>query len=201
MARCLILGMPNVGKTCFTLNFAEYLGLKKIKMTIKQPAGFMATQTYHLEQAREELISAEPNKTRSLHSINLNLPLKKGKGELTLLDSCGLADGIHPDKKIRRAMAQTIKKIKESEIILHLIDLRRITDSEEMKIPLIDKMIVDYVEREQAYAILANKIDLKGTNQGLKFLEKELNEVFILPISALYQNGFKEVKSFVWRNL
>ncbi len=123
MSRCLIIGMPNVGKTCFTLNFAEYLGLKQIKMTVREPAGFMATHTYRINEAKEELISPDLNQTRSLHSLDLDLPYKKGKGRLTLIDSCGLADGIHPDYEIRRAMAQTIGQIKDSEIVLHVIDL------------------------------------------------------------------------------
>ncbi|AZR72792.1 GTP-binding protein [Anoxybacter fermentans] len=201
MSRCLVIGMPNVGKTCFTLNFAEYLGLKQIRMTIKQPAGYMATYTYEIDEAREELISPEPNRTRSLYSVNLELPLRKSKGSLTLIDSCGLADGIHPDYEVRRAMAQTIRKIRESEIVLHLIDLSKIIENEEMKIPLIDQMIMNYISSYQAYAILANKIDLKGTERGIKFLKKELEKVLIIPISALYQMGFREVKSFVWRNL
>lgn len=201
MSRCLIIGKPNVGKTCFTLNFAEYLGLKKIKMTIQQPAGYLATQTFEIKEAREELISTEPNKTRSLKYIDLNLPMGKGKGKLTLIDSCGLADGIHPDLEIRKAMSQTIRQISESEIILHVIDLARLDQGKFLKISLIDDMLLKYVQSPQAYAILANKIDLEYTRKGLDFLRKELKKIIIIPISALYQLGFREVQSFVWRNL
>lgn len=202
MSKCLIVGMPNVGKTCFTLNFAEYLGLKKIRMTIKQPAGFLATQTYEINEAREELISAEPNKTRSLHSMDIDLPLGKGKGRLSLIDSCGLADGIHPDYEIRKAMAQTIGQIRESEIVLHIIDLTQVVEQgTPPRLPLIDNLILNYVGPRQAYAILANKIDLSNTAAGLLFLDSVLVKIRVIPISALYQKGFREVKSFVWRNL
>lgn len=201
MAKCLIIGMPNVGKTCFTLNFAEYLGLKKIRMTIKQPAGFMATQTYELNEAREELISGEPNKTRSLHSLDIDLPLGKGKGRLNLIDSCGLSDGIHPDLEVRRAMAQTIRQIRESEIVLHIIDLTQLERNGKWRFPVIDELILNYVSPQQAYAVLANKIDLQGTEQGLKLIRSELKRVTMIPVSALYQQGFREVKSFVWHNL
>lgn len=202
MSKCLIVGMPNVGKTCFTLNFAEYLGLKKVRMTIKQPAGFMATQTYEIHDAREELVSTEPNKTRSLYSMDIDLPLGKGKGRLSLIDSCGLADGIHPDYEIRKAMAQTISQIRESEIVLHIIDLLQLTNQgRSPRLPLIDHHILNYVNPKQAYAVLANKIDLSGTEVGLAFLTSELKKVRVIPISALYQKGFREVKSFVWHNL
>ncbi len=201
MSRCLIIGKPNVGKTCFTLSFAEYLGLKEVKMTIKQPAGYQATQTFAINDAREELISIEPNKTRSLHSIDLNLPMGKGKGRLTLIDSCGLSDGIHPDYEVRKAMAQTIRQIKESEVILHIIDLSRLFRDGKMQIPIIDDMVMKYVQSPQAYAILANKIDLESSQKGLIFVRNELKKVLVIPISALYHLGFKEVKSFVWRNL
>lgn len=201
MSRCLILGRPNVGKTCFTLNFAEYLGLKKIKMTIQQPAGYMATQTFGIKEAREELISTEPNKTRSLKYIDLNLPMGKGQGQLTLIDSCGLADGIHPDVEIRKAMSQTIRQIRESEIILHIIDLSKLEYDKLLKISIIDDMLLKYVQSSQAYAILANKIDLEYTRKGLDFLRKEFKKILIIPVSALYQLGFREVQSFVWHNL
>lgn len=202
MSRCLIIGMPNAGKTCFTLNFAEYLGLKQIRMTIKQPAGFLATQTYELNEAREELISAEPNKTRSLHCIDLALPLGKGKGKLTLVDTCGLTDGIHPDYEVRKAMAQTIGQIRGSGIVLHIMDLSQIKEKDQkLQIPLIDAQILKYVNSTQAYAVLANKVDLNGTEKIVQSLKKELRKVMVIPISALYQRGFREVKSFVWRNL
>lgn len=201
MCRSLIIGMPNVGKTCFTLNFAEFLGLKQIRLTIKQPAGFMATQTYEIAEAREELISAEPNKTRSLHSLDLELPVKKGKGTLTLVDSCGLSDGIHPDYEVRRAMAQTISQIRESEIVLHIVDLTVVANDSKMRLPMIDSLILNYVSQKQAYAILANKIDVRGTEQALEHLQSDFHKLTIIPVSALYQTGFREVKSFVWHNL
>ena len=201
MSRCLIIGRPNVGKTCFTLNFAEYLGLKKIKMTIQQPAGYLATQTFAIKEAREELISTEPNKTRSLKFIDLNLPMGKSKGQLTLIDSCGLADGIHPDWEIRKAMSETIRQINESQIILHLIDLSKLEQDKLPKITIIDDMLLKYVQSFPAYAILANKIDLESAQKGLDFLHKELKKILIIPISALYQLGFREVQRFVWRNL
>lgn len=202
MSKCLIIGMPNVGKTCFTLNFAEYLGLKKIRMTIKQPAGFMATQTYEIQEAREELVSTAPNKTRSLHSMDIDLPLGKGKGRLSLIDSCGLAEGIHPDYEIRKAMAQTIGQIRESEIVLHVVDLLQVVrPGMSPHLPLIDEHILNYISPRQAYAILANKMDMSGTEVGLAFLESTLKKIRVIPISALYQKGFREVKSFVWRNL
>ncbi len=69
------------------------------------------------------------------------------------------------------------------------------------KLPLIDDMILNYVDSKQAYVLLANKIDLQDTQERLECLKRDLKKVMIIPISALYQLGFREVKSFVWRNL
>ena len=201
MSRCLVLGMSNVGKSCFAINFAEYMGLKEIKMTIKEPAGYKTIHTYLINEAKAELISVHPNRTRSLYSLDLDLPIGKGKGRLTLIDSCGLSDGIHPDEQVRKAMAHTIRQIKGSEIVLHMIDLWRFIKNSDRKLAIIDEMIMNYVSKPQAYAILANKIDLSGTESGLEYLKNTLKKIKIIPISALYQTGFSEVKSFVGRNL
>ena len=51
------------------------------------------------------------------------------------------------------------------------------------------------------YVMLANKIDIPGSETGLNKLREEFPANLILPISALYKRGFKEVKDFVIRNI
>ena len=50
---------------------------------------------------------------------------------------------------------------------------------------------------EKKYAILANKMDLSFAEMNLKILKKNIKDIIIIPISALYKEGFKEVKKMV----
>lgn len=201
MTESLILGQTNVGKTCFAINFADYLGVKELKFTIRQPAGFVSTRTYQLQTAREKLICPEAHTTKEIKQIQLKLPAGKGHKKLNLTDTCGLIEGIHPKKKIRKAMAQTLAKIQDSEIILHLIDLSKLKNNSTKEIPDLDLEIYNYCRVKKCYAILANKIDLKIAQDNLTFLKEQLKDEVIIPISALYQQGFKEVKKFLLKNV
>ncbi|SJZ60271.1 GTPase domain-containing protein [Selenihalanaerobacter shriftii] len=201
MTKSLVLGKTNVGKTCFTINFADYLGVKELEFTIRQPAGFLSTQTYQVESALNELVFPDEHTTKEIHKVKLKLPAGKGYKRLDLIDTCGLIEGIHPNKKVRRAMAQTLSRIQDADIILHLIDLSKLKDNNLKKISKLDLEIYNYCHRNKCYAILANKIDLKIAKDNLNFLKKELDSAVILPISALYQLEFKEVKKFLLKNV
>ena len=51
------------------------------------------------------------------------------------------------------------------------------------------------------YIILANKIDLPSAQENLEKVATTFPKATVLPVSALYNNGFKEVKAFVARNI
>ncbi len=194
---CLVVGKPNVGKTCFVINFAAYMGLKKLKFYIKQPAGFTSTKSYSINIARNKLISTEANYTRNIQAVKLTLPIGKVDKELKIVDSCGLREGIHPDAKIRMAMATTIKHLQNSKLILHIIDLTNISRNTDDILPSIDRMIVNFASIDKNYAIIVNKIDLKEYIDNLTLIKKKLTNKVIIPISALYQKGLEEIKTFV----
>ncbi|KXS41769.1 MULTISPECIES: GTPase domain-containing protein [unclassified Candidatus Frackibacter] len=201
MTKSLVIGQTNVGKTCFAINFADYLGIKELKFTIRQPAGFLSKQTYELQTALKELVCPEEHTTKEIQEIQLKLPAGKGYQRVNLIDSCGLIEGIHPQEEIRLAMAQTLRKIQESNIILHLIDLSKLNTRRLKELPELDLEIYNYCKTKKCYAILANKIDLKIARNNLEFLQERLGHEIIIPISALYQQGFKEVKKFLLKNL
>ncbi len=201
MTQCLVIGRPNAGKTCFTLNFADFLGIKRMQLTIRQPEGFSSTQSFMLSEARERLISSEPNQTKRLQSITLSLPRGKGRKKIELIDSCGLSDGIHPCQQIRKAMAQTINRIKASIIVLHIIDLSRFKPGKKEIDNLIDNQINSYASQQPAYCILANKIDLPLSRRNLPPLRRLYSSSLIIPLSALHKKGFSDVKHFLWKNI
>lgn len=199
MNNCLVTGMSNVGKTCFVINFAEYMGIKELKFHVKQVAGYTAINSYTPNEARKKLISVKENSTREVQIIKLEIPKGKTIKELQLIDSCGLSDGIHPEEEIRLAMAKTLKLIRDSNFILHIIDVSNIDKNKKGKDILlpIDRLILNYASLEKNYAILVNKIDLSFARSNFKLLKSRLKDIIIIPISALYQQGFKEVKKMV----
>lgn len=197
MTDCLVTGMPNVGKTCFVINFAEYMGLKKIKFHVKRQPGYTSINSYSPGEAKEKLISANSNNTRNVQKVKIEIAKGKTTKKLEIIDSCGLSEGIHPDEKIREAMAETIKLIRKNNFILHIIDITNIHPDNDDILNPVDRMIMEYACLKKNYSILANKIDLAYARNNIKIIKEKFSNIIIIPISSLYQRGFKEVKKLV----
>ena len=197
--QCLILGKVNAGKTMFLINFSEFIGLKDINLTLLHPDGYKREKKFPIAQARHILISSHPHKTRCLQKAVIKLPARKGKKEIVLVDSSGVIDGIHTDKEIRSGIAQTLSEIKGSKLILHIFDVSNLTN--ESNLSEIDKQICNFAQLRGGYVILANKMDMPGSENGLARIKEELNVTTIIPISSKTKLGFKEVKAFVTRNI
>ena len=191
---CLLVGQPNSGKTTFLINFAAFMGLPQIQLTILQPQGSRSTQSFPIVLAHKMLIAEEKHTTKSLQSINITFPRGKKGRVIELVDSCGLREGIHPDPNIRLAMAQTIEKMTFTRLALHIIDLLNF----DKELSLIDKEIKIYLEKKTKYCILANKIDLENSLPKIDTLKALFPATPIYPISALYSLGFKEVYNYVF---
>ncbi|MCT4618745.1 MAG: 50S ribosome-binding GTPase [Marinisporobacter sp.] len=202
MKKCLIVGRPNAGKTLFMINFAEYVGLKHLEIKFLGKDKSLDYQRYTIEEAREILSSDIPYKTNCLQSIEIKIPVLKGKKTLSLMDSSGLIDGIHKNIQIRRAMAQTLGAITESNMILHMIDASQI-DEKNIKnsIGEVDYQLAQYGLIKEGYMILANKVDLLERKTPIIQLQKEFPDHYIVPLSAQTREGFGEVRSFVCRRL
>ena len=119
-----------------------------------------------------------------------------------ILDSTGIIDGIHPESNVRKAISQTLAKIRECKIILHMIDVSNVINRGLVNsLGEVDYQIANFAQMRTGYVMLANKIDIPGSETGLNKLREEFPANLILPISALYKRGFKEVKDFVIRNI
>ncbi|MCL4425743.1 MAG: 50S ribosome-binding GTPase [Firmicutes bacterium] len=200
MNDCLMVGKPNVGKTLFLLNFAEFLGVKIGEITKENPDGSLESKIYRLEQAKATLVGSEPHTTRGLLSLTVGLPMGKGKTRLTLVDSTGLTDSIHTVAEVRRAMVQTLRRLRKADLILHLLDAAEIGESP-AALAEIDRQIARYASSRCPYAILPNKMDLPAAMAGLRSIKEAFPNQNILPVSALQRTGFREVKAFVSKNL
>ncbi|KNF08918.1 HSR1-like GTP-binding protein [Gottschalkia purinilytica] len=197
MKKAIIIGKTNVGKSLFLVNFSEFLGYRKVYIKIEYPDGKKLNKEMSIDIARSYLSSRNEFKTQCLQSIDMKIPVYKGKKEIKIIDSSGLVDGIHPDMKIRNSIVQTIETLKSTDVIIHIVDITEyLNDDFIHNISEIDKQIMKYGTTCN-YLLLANKIDLDKDNKGLSNVKKYFKDSNIIPISALYKRGFKEVKSFV----
>lgn len=202
MKECLVIGQTNVGKTVFVVNFARFLGLKKLEMSFRYPDGMLVKKSYQMEGARQELVGSTPHTTRALQSIIVQLPAGKGKKELTITDTSGLTDSIHKDEIVRRAMAQTLASVRQADLIIHLLDAARVGETNGSEgIGTIDYQVAEFAQMRGNYCILANKMDIPAARLGYVKIRQEFPGHLILPVSALKQTGLKEVKAFVLRTV
>ncbi len=197
MKSVILLGQTNVGKTLFALNFAEYLGMEQLAITFKNRERGTYSRSFTLLEARSLLVSQKQHQTRDILSIVLSLPKGKGNKQFELLDTAGLNDGIHEDHRIRQAMAQTLRYIRQADIIFHMLDCQSIAATDILlSIGEIDYQIAQFGHIKQGYVILANKIDLPDSKLGFRQIVDEFPGNHIIAISALNKSGFKEVKRF-----
>ena len=200
MKECLVIGKANVGKTLFVINFAEYLGLEQIEVMISFPNGFSTVKSYSTPQARRELTGPGAHKTRCLQSIKLEIPARKGRKRVKITDTTGLMDAIHHDVEIRRAIAQTLNTVRQADTIIHMVDVHNLPGANAPALLAeIDYQVAQFAQMRGRYCMLANKIDLPGARENLRRVLRELPGQYVIPISALYKRGFKEVKNFVSR--
>jgi GTPase SAR1 family protein len=197
MNQCLIVGQTNVGKTLFCVNFAEYLGASRLEIAFSDSSGGVVKKKYDPVTARSELAGLGTHKTRCLQSFVVGLPYGKGVKRLQLTDTAGLVDGIHGDPAIRESIAQTIAAIRETPYVLHIVDLTRVAVSGALD--ELDRQIYRLGSHKNGYVLLANKMDLPAAKDGLYRLRKTLRGSRLIPVSALYRQGFREVKEYVWR--
>jgi predicted GTPase len=190
MRECLIIGKPNAGKTLFFVNFARYLGVKHFRLDPEHPP-------LPARRAAEELVKATPHYTRQL--VRVILPIASRDGKIAVLtDSIGLSDHVLAAVEIRKAMAETLKAFWRAAIILHLVDVTAAAGSPAAPGP-VDRELAEAARTKAGYALLANKMDLPGAREGLKFLGRLQLPGPVIPVSALAGFGFPEVRRFLLR--
>ncbi len=201
MKEFIIVGLPNSGKTLFTLNFAAYLGIRNVEVTSRAPDGLITSRNFSIEQARRELCSPGMHKTRSLQSVALRLTVGKTAINFKLTDSCGLTPQITHEEGLRKGMAQTIGAMRSADFILHIVDGTLISKEYLSNTNNIDYHLYYYGISRHSYLLLANKTDLPAVRDNLPRLSAAFDQACIIPVSALCSQGFKEVKSYVARNI
>jgi GTPase Era involved in 16S rRNA processing len=206
--RGLIIGKTNVGKTLFCIHFARYMGLKELQWLIERTDGRTEHRRMSLSEAEASLSGPVPHRTRNLQSVAVDFPRGKGRHQLLLSDTTGLTDGIHPEVEVREAMAQTLQAMVNARVILHVVDAsdigRHTSHAAGRSVfastwDALDEQLSNFGTHQSGYLILANKMDLPDAKQGYRHLCQRFSRHRVIPISALYGTGFREVKQHVWR--
>ncbi|GMA48879.1 hypothetical protein GCM10025857_02360 [Alicyclobacillus contaminans] len=206
MNRGLVIGKTNVGKTLFCIHFAKFMGIRELNWLVERTDGQTERRRMSVNAAEVELSDATPHRTRNLQSLAVEFPHKKGTHTLLLSDSTGLCDGIHPEASVREAMAQTLEVLFSARIVLHIVDAAQIgrrlmqgVGSGDAWWDPVEEQLADYGGTQSGYIILANKMDLPEARSGYAALSKRFTRHRVIPVSALYATGFREVKQHVWR--
>jgi len=201
LRNCLVIGKTNVGKTLFVINFAAYLGIKKIRFTLVDSLGRQHFREYTPELARKYLTGGKPHHTRCLQNVTIKFSVGKGQKKLILTDSTGLKDGIHPKEEIRKAMAQTLGALVEADLIMHMVDISQMADLGQenfFTLELIDRQIMDFGRERSSYLLLINKIDLLQSHISREKIKQQFSGIPLFLVSSVTGEGFPEVKSYVW---
>lgn len=201
MREIIIVGRPNSGKTMFALNFAGYIGVKQVDVTFRSFDDILTCRHYTIDEAKRELCSSSAHRTRTIQSIILRTTVGKTPVEFMLQDTCGVSEQIHPDVTVRQGMAQTLQCMRYADYIFHIIDMLYWSNHPFSPLGNIDQEIYQYGLARNAYTILANKIDIALAREQLTKVDAAFPKANIIPISALFGAGFKEVKACVARNV
>ncbi|MFB5192113.1 GTPase domain-containing protein [Alicyclobacillus fastidiosus] len=202
----LVIGRTNAGKTSFCLRLARALGLRELNWLVERTDGRTERRRMLLSEAQEILSSGDAHQTRELQTLILSVPRGKSDRIIRVTDSTGLADGLHHDASVRRAMAQTLRSMIEAKVVFHVIDasvvgqaLQRAGDMKGFRLNDLDEQMFALGRSRSSYIVLANKMDLPGAREGYRWLRQHLDKDRILAISAREGTGFQEVKRHVWR--
>ncbi|MFD1674573.1 GTPase [Alicyclobacillus fodiniaquatilis] len=202
----LIIGRTNAGKTSFCLRFARYLGLRELNWMIERTDGRRERRRMALSEAEQMLSSQEPHRTQELQTLFLPVPRGKTDKMVRVTDTAGLADGLHSDASVRRAMAQTLRSMVNARVVFHVIDadavgreLIRMRNNDADALHALDMQMIALGRTRSAYIVLASKMDLPSAKEGYRWLRQHLAKEKVIAISAREGTGFQEVRRYVWR--
>jgi tRNA U34 5-carboxymethylaminomethyl modifying GTPase MnmE/TrmE len=198
---CLIIGKPNVGKTLFLINFAEYVGAKVLQFDWA-PSGAVYETSFSFERARAGLVGPRPHTTTTICPAVLRIRVGKGTRDFHMTDTTGICEGIHDDPVVRSGMAGSLRRLRSCDIVLHVMDASRATATGLPEaVGDVDLQIARFSASKLGYAIIANKMDLPGADAGLLYIRRLFPSERVIPASAVTGRGFREVRAFVVKHL
>lgn len=188
---CLILGLPGSGKTLFALTLAAMLGNSSLCVFWEDPGGRIGSRSVFADQARAEALAGQ----RSAHGLQwttVTVPMGFGRGrrELLLIDPAGLAPGVPGDERSRSEAAKTLSLLRRVRFLVHLVDASSREGPAEL-----DRAVLRFASTHLPgrFLVLASKIDLPESRQGLRRIRRAWPNVKVLPFSSLNRRGLAAV--------
>lgn len=187
---CLLVGLPNAGKTSFALAFAEHLGVRWGDWRPEDP---LAGKGGLAVAGVRPPVGPAPFTTRWPWSAWLPLD---GARRLRLVDSPALYEDVPPERPVRAAAARTLQLLMDAAVILHVIDAAAAGAG--APVAAVDRGVAEFAARRGIRrAVLASKSDLPLARLGRERLEAELAPARVIPVSAVSGRGFREVRAFL----
>ncbi len=201
MRDCLIIGKPNTGKTLFLVNFAEYMGARALQFAPLHGGGSCEVPV-PIEHARAALVDVAPHTTMEVRPAILRVRIGKGVRDFYLTDTPGICEGIHPDPAVRAAMAQALRRLRFCDVVLHMVDASSAARHGAVEaLGEVDLQIARFSVTKSGYAVLANKMDLPGAEDGLSLIRRMFPSGTVIPTSAVRGTGFRRVRAFIARHV
>ena len=122
LRRTAVIGRPNAGKTAFTISFATYLGFQSLRFVKQTVEGKLWSWNCLKRQQQPASSRQRPTKPLPFKPWSLSALWAKASGNLNCWTPAALWSGIHPERNIRLAMAQSLQLIKDADLVLHVID-------------------------------------------------------------------------------
>lgn len=200
MIRAVVVGKPGAGKTRLVLKMCELLGIHEVTITQRFPGGGRQVFVCTTRRAMEELVSDKPHFTRCTQSVEVEVPVGKGRRKLEIVDTTGLSDGIDPDPDARSAMAHTLQSIPGAKVVLHVIDGKAAFARWECgALGEVDREIARYASFACGYVIAVNKVDLPEARKNLGAIAARFPGARCIATSAVTGEGIMEVIRLVAR--
>ena len=184
------MGRPNVGKTLLLLNFAAYLGVSEVYR--RRDSHDETAMT--VDAARRELVSHVALKHLDGLTVRVNGKLPGGRN-LTLTDGVGLFEGVHPEVKVRHAMAETLERLFVAEMIVHVMDSRMASVA-----PMDEQLAALGGTLPGAWLVVANKADL-ASDAASRNLRGHFANYPVLTLSAVTRRGFRRLKDHLFEHM
>lgn len=182
MATAVLVGAAASGKSSLLHAFARYLS---------GPSRSLGLQPQQRATGPTTAAAAA-----ALSEYSLRLP--GVRQPLIVADGAALSELIAADPRRRQAEADTVRRLLEADLILHVVDTAAAAADGGLQPP--DELIYA-VAAGRPYALLANKLDLAPGRRALAALLRRYGRATVIPCSAHLPLGLKALKRFCCHHL
>ena len=198
MRSIVLAGQSNAGKTFLMIGLVESLDERSLQVLSTRRAEPAVGEEFSFDEAISRLTGPELNTTIGLSTVDVKVRVRKSALSCRIIDTTGLADSISPVRSIRLGMAETLKSVRDCEILLHVVDADRVgRQGLDNGLAEVDYELTQLGLVKGGYCLIANKADLPSADAGIAMIRSRFPRLVVLRVSALRRSGLPEVKRFV----